>query len=395
MGDPRSSVPSLDDHKNHFLSATSPEKHDDPSTCRRSTSITPSIRSFRSGTTEVYNEPIPELVSSKRRFKKITTTVDIKLTMWDCIKGLNPFDRRARIIPRSVEVIDEGDDTDSDEYEIQKSPFIQNVFVLSKEKDEQGRFLCKEARCSFDTGNHHGNIVSREFLVRELNIPESEFMGKRLKKYEREGISITGHILVPDGAVRLDWYHAKSTQRYRDMRFLVSPHPHCDLVIGAQSLEKYGILASPNLWNGNNIVEFNDGNTDITRQEHESNESRLKNDLDTLEEDLKDATKKQKQQKVESLNSNIALKQNEIRVAELVLKLYDAREIFKQDPTNIEKHKAVTELEEQLSAAQKLLPNQAPRGVSPPQVIITNHNGQTRTSTGFSIRTLRPRNGKK
>jgi hypothetical protein len=134
---------------------------------------------------------------------------------------------------------------------------------------------------------------------------------------------------------------------------------------------------------------------DITRQGHESNVSRLKNDLDTLEEDWKDATKEQKQQKVESLNSKIALKKNEIRVAELVLKLYDAREIFKQDPTNIEKHKAVTELEEQLSAAQKLLPNQAPRVIPPPQVIITNLNGQTRTSTGFSIRTLRPRNGKK
>lgn len=134
---------------------------------------------------------------------------------------------------------------------------------------------------------------------------------------------------------------------------------------------------------------------DLTRQKHEGEVKRLKNELYTLEEDLKDATKDQKQQKVESLNSRSVLTKKEIRVAELVLELYDATKILNQDPTNIEKHKAVTNLEELLSAAQKLLPNQAPKEDLPPQVIITNHNGQTRTSTGFSIRTLRPRNGKK
>ncbi|KAE8449834.1 hypothetical protein EG329_007311 [Mollisiaceae sp. DMI_Dod_QoI] len=380
---PKTSDLTLDDRKHDFLSASDIEQCEGSSTRGRSSSVSPSLRSFRSGTTEVYTEPISAAVSKKRKFKKLTSTVDYKLSFWDYVRGLNFFDKKARTVRVAVEVTDDGDDTDSDEYEIEReSPFIQNVFVLSNKKDWQGHYVPKQARCIIDSGNHQGNIVSREFLVNQLNFPESAFRGKELRKFEKEGASITGHTLTPDGAIHLDWYHAKSTQRYRNMRFLVSSNPQCELIIGASSIEKHGILTPPNLLN--QVVDFNDWKTDRTYQKHAADLARVKNELDTLEEDLKDAVKEKKNHKINGLQTKIAWKKKEITVADLVLKHYVATVKLKEDSTNAEKKEEVEKLAAELRTAKQQLPQQPPRNI--PKVTITDLNGQQRTSTGFSIR---------
>jgi len=102
-----------------------------------------------------------------------------------------------------------------------------------------------EAKCTIDTGNMQGNIVSRAF-VEELGYSESSF--HKLTNAEKEGgTGITGHKLTPEGAVYLTWYHNKSTRVFRDMRFLISQHPMYDLIIGARSIQKNNILDVPNL----------------------------------------------------------------------------------------------------------------------------------------------------
>ena len=91
-----------------------------------------------------------------------------------------------------------------------------------------------------------GNIVSRKFVEDVLQYSESNF--SELTKDEKNGgTGITGHTLIPDGAIYLTWYHKKSTRVFRNMRFLISPNDHCDLVIGARSIQKHRLLDVPNL----------------------------------------------------------------------------------------------------------------------------------------------------
>lgn len=97
-----------------------------------------------------------------------------------------------------------------------------------------------------------GNLVSRAFVVDVLGYSESSF--HKLTKVEKEGgAGITGHKLIPAGAVYLTWYHNTSTRVFRDMRFLVSENPMCDLVIGARSIQKANILDVPNLMVANGV----------------------------------------------------------------------------------------------------------------------------------------------
>jgi hypothetical protein len=67
------------------------------------------------------------------------------------------------------------------------------------------------------------------------------------KEEEDGGTGITGHKLIPEGAIYLTWYHSNSTRVFRDMRFLMLEHPMHDLVIGARSIQKNNILDVPNL----------------------------------------------------------------------------------------------------------------------------------------------------
>jgi hypothetical protein len=118
--------------------------------------------------------------------------------------------------------------------------------VLSTERDEHRHLVPKEAKCTIDTGNLQGNIVSRAFLVDVLGYSETNFLG--LTKEEEIGATgITGHRLIPEGAICLTWYHSNSTRVFRDMRFLVSEHPNYDIIIGAHSIRQNNILDVPNL----------------------------------------------------------------------------------------------------------------------------------------------------
>lgn len=58
---------------------------------------------------------------------------------------------------------------------------------------------------------------------------------------------MTGHRLVPEGAIYLTWYHKKSTRVFHNMRFLISEQPMYDLIIGARSIQEHGIQDVPNL----------------------------------------------------------------------------------------------------------------------------------------------------
>jgi len=103
-----------------------------------------------------------------------------------------------------------------------------------------------EAKCTIDTGNMQGNIVSQRFVEDVLEYPKSAFCS--LTKEEEVGaIGITGHQLIPEAAIYLTWYHKKSTRVFRNMRFLISSSQHFDIIIGTRSIQKYGLLDVPNL----------------------------------------------------------------------------------------------------------------------------------------------------
>jgi hypothetical protein len=129
------------------------------------------------------------------------------------------------------------------------SPWILPVYVLSSRKDSSKQFVPKEGKCTIDTGNHQGNIVSREFVLNVLQLSEANFQA--LTKEEAKGATgITDHKLIPEAAIYLTWYHKKSTRVFRNMRFLISPYQHYDLIIGARSIREHNLLDVPNLMAG-------------------------------------------------------------------------------------------------------------------------------------------------
>lgn len=109
----------------------------------------------------------------------------------------------------------------------------------------QDNYTPIRAQCTFDTGNYQGNIASRAFLE-VLGYSESTF-GPLSEDEKLGGVDASGNTLLPLGAVNLTWYAPKSTRIFRDVRFLVSPHPHYDLIIGAPFIEKHSLLGPPNL----------------------------------------------------------------------------------------------------------------------------------------------------
>ena len=117
--------------------------------------------------------------------------------------------------------------------------------VFSAEDDASHQSTKHGAKCLIDTGNMQGNLISRDFALK-LGYTDSKF--RPLKEFELNGgTSSTGHTLIPKGALHLTWYHNSSPRTFRDMRFLVSDDLHCDLVIGARSIQKYNLLCPPNL----------------------------------------------------------------------------------------------------------------------------------------------------
>jgi len=123
------------------------------------------------------------------------------------------------------------------------------VYVLSTRRDKYNHLLPMEAKCTIDTGNMQGNIISQKFVEDVLKYPRSAFCA--LTKEEEAGaIGITGHQLIPTAAIYLTWYHKKSTRVFRDMRFLISPNEQFDLIIGAGSIQRDKLLDVPNFWMG-------------------------------------------------------------------------------------------------------------------------------------------------
>jgi hypothetical protein len=102
--------------------------------------------------------------------------------------------------------------------------------------------------------------VSREFVERVLEYPPERFR-ELTKEEERGGTGITGDLHIPEGAIYLTWYHKNSTRVFRDMRFLISPYSDCDLIIGARSIQKDGILNVPCLMMGRNRKQIRPGRT--------------------------------------------------------------------------------------------------------------------------------------
>lgn len=141
-----------------------------------------------------------------------------------------------------------------------KSPWILPAYVVSNERDAEKRPIVQVAKCTIDTGNMQGNIVSRS-LVELLGFPSSMF-DKLTEEEERGGSGITGDLHIPQGAIYLTWYHNNSTRVFRNMRFLISPSDSCDLVIGAWSVQKDKILdvpclmASPKPHEREGVIQF-------------------------------------------------------------------------------------------------------------------------------------------
>lgn len=123
------------------------------------------------------------------------------------------------------------------------NPFLITVLVLPSKR--AWTLMHQQAQCFFDTGCFQGNIVSKDF-ARKLGYTPSDFMS--LQPGERNGgISATGHIGIPEGALHLSWYHSSSPRVFRRMRFLISPTLQFDIVIGVDSILKHNILSAPKL----------------------------------------------------------------------------------------------------------------------------------------------------
>ncbi|RDW74199.1 hypothetical protein BP5796_07641 [Coleophoma crateriformis] len=165
------------------------------------------------------------------------------------------------------------------------SAYIRGVYVLSTEKYDEHHFCPKYCRCIFDTGNHQGNLVSKTFLLERLGYTESDFL--RLTETEQSsGFGITNHPFVPLGAIRLTWYHDMSTRLFSDMRFLISPYSHTDLIIGAQSIEQYNILGKPN------FASLTNREPEPERSKMQREKGKLRNEIAWCKEQLRNPSGK-------------------------------------------------------------------------------------------------------
>ncbi|KAH7307916.1 hypothetical protein BKA65DRAFT_177965 [Rhexocercosporidium sp. MPI-PUGE-AT-0058] len=162
------------------------------------------------------------------------------------------------------------------------SPWILPVHVVSNQQDKDGHQITKLAKCTIDTGNMQGNVVSRDFVENVLEFPFTSFETLTGEE-EKGGASITGDLHTPLGAVHLTWYHSSSTRVFRNMRFLISASSHCDMIIGAQSIQREKILSVPCLMAGQNLgFVREDVNTDALNAIQRSVEATHDKKEDTL-----------------------------------------------------------------------------------------------------------------
>ncbi|KAF7881051.1 uncharacterized protein EAF02_006942 [Botrytis sinoallii] len=223
-----------------------------------------------------------------------------------------PMMMKKKRSPRPVE---------AESFDRESSPWVLPVFVLSTRRDSDKQPVPKRAKCTIDTGNMQGNIVSRDFVENVLEYSEANFV--RLTAEEREGgFGITGDKLVPEGAIYLTWYHSKSTRVFHRMRFLISPYSQCDLIIGARSILKDNLLGVPNLLAtvSTRVANTEDLKTDKEEQELEKAFLKWKDSYEEKEVELIEAGEdidNNKELKKIGESRDIAKKFHLIREAEL------------------------------------------------------------------------------
>jgi len=204
-----------------------------------------------------------------------------------------------------------------------------------------------------------GNIVSRDFVETALEYSPSHF--SVLTDEEKEGGSgITGHKLIPDGAIYLTWYHKRSTRVFRNMRFLISPNQHCDLIIGARSILKDQLLDVPNL-----LSEPRLGRT-LARNPGPQDEKRkgLHDRWYLLDEEINNLKVRERQEKdnadeLVSISAEVAEVGKKHAIASLELQIYDAQKDTKMEAT---KKKAIVEkMEKELRALPGYVAKESPQ----------------------------------
>jgi len=297
---------------NGFLPANFSHATTSTSNPRRSASAVPSERSSGSSTTLV--EDSSDLAYAQNmKFdddSKVLTYERRKHTFANRLRGI--FSVKMSKKQRRQKSVQPRPESRSG-----SSPWILPVYVLSTRQDRDKHRVPMEAKCTIDTGNMQGNIVSRKFVEEVLEYPESAFCALTAEE-EVGATSITGHQLIPQGAIYLTWYHKKSTRVFRDMRFLISPIEHFDLIIGARSIQKDRLLDVPNLMSGiGGKVDFSDDSEDPTVTDALDNARKIKAEILDLTMKIRKATRVGETEEAEQLQEKKNELQKELPIAEI------------------------------------------------------------------------------
>jgi hypothetical protein len=177
-----------------------------------------------------------------------------------------------------------------------------------------------------------------------LELPASSFGGLS-KEEERGGTGITGDSHIPQGVVHLTWYHKSSTRVFRDMRFLISPTPHCDLIIGARSIQKENILSVPCLMVGSRpgitLTGNQGGYSDEARMELQNALTKHEDELKTYinnKNEFEKGGKKDTRGKLSGIRAKIVTLQEKVDLLTWTIEVYDIVHYpVKQEMSNAEK----------------------------------------------------------
>ncbi|KAG4421006.1 hypothetical protein IFR04_005875 [Cadophora malorum] len=290
---------------------------------------------------------------------KVVTKIQPKYTWLDHLAGVfcinihkhKKMEEKEEYVQPDIVLGSSGDDL--------PNPFIRPVYVQSTRKNtSRSHALSMPAKCTIDSGNMQGNIVSRHFVLDILEFSEANFC--ELTEEEKQGgRTVTGELFVPEGAIYLDWYHENSTRVFRSMRFLVSPHAHCDLIIGARSIIKDKLLGVPN-FNVGGVTVYTPPAAD--RKKHTEERMTLlatwrklnndvKNDISRIRK-LKEALKVEddevKKEEIETLEKRLIEPKKELLITTKTIEVYDAKHLIHPNVTAANKDKIVDELETEL-----------------------------------------------
>ena len=158
---------------------------------------------------------------------------------------------------------------------------------------------------------------------------------------------------------------------FRGMRFLISPNPRCDLVIGAHSIEKHNLLSPPNLMADRTTIGDPKGtfmdyygetyeapsltmNLDPKFVKLNSIQERENTDCVNFESDIRRA-KKDDPDEVEDLEKQLAAKKKLHKVSEADIRVYLARLDFARTKKPADEE-WVKDKEAELEQAVKALP---------------------------------------